>query len=113
MKQDIEAKMKDKTSVDWVGFGGLYFFHSLEGHLHVLLLEQGVYLQKRPIDVINPTAAHGIVPKAQNYAPPKIILSTKHSPLFANHNLKMQLALSQRADTAICLNKCNIHWILP
>lgn len=64
MKQDIEAKMKDKTSVSWVGFGGLYFFHSLEGHLHVPLLEQGVYLQKRHIDVINPTAAHGILPQA-------------------------------------------------
>lgn len=64
MKQDIEAKMKDKTSADRVGFRGLYFFHWREGHLHVLLLEQGVYLQKRHIDVISPTAAHGILPQA-------------------------------------------------
>lgn len=63
MKQDIEAKMKDKTSGGWVGYRGLYFFYSLEGHLHVLLSEQGVCLQKRRIDVINPTAAHGIVPQ--------------------------------------------------
>lgn len=62
MKQDIEAKMKDKASSDRVGYRGLYFFYSLEGHLHVLLSQQGVCLQQRNIDVINPTAGHGIVP---------------------------------------------------
>lgn len=63
LKQDIEAKMKDKASNGRVEYMGLYFFYSLEGHLHVLLSGQGVCLQKRHIDVINPTAAHGIVPQ--------------------------------------------------
>lgn len=47
MKQDIEAKMKDMASSGRVGYWGLYFFYSLEGHLHVLLSQQGVCLQKQ------------------------------------------------------------------
>lgn len=45
MKQDIEAKMKDKARSDRVGYKGLYVFYSLEGHLHVPLSQQGVCLQ--------------------------------------------------------------------
>lgn len=53
-------KMKEKAFSGRVGYKGLYFIYSLEGHLHVLLSWQGVCLQKRHIDVINATAAHGI-----------------------------------------------------
>ena len=78
MKQDIEAKMKDKTSGGWVGYRGLYFCYSPEGHLHVLLSQQGVCLQKRHADVINPTAAHGIVPQ--------------HLKLYSTQNLSFLLS---------------------
>lgn len=34
MKQDIEAKMKDKASGGRVEYRGLHFFYSLGGHIH-------------------------------------------------------------------------------
>lgn len=61
MKQDIEAKMKDKAGGNRVGYSGLYSFYSLEGHLHVLLSWQGVCLQRIHVGFISPMAAHDIV----------------------------------------------------
>lgn len=75
MKQDIEAKMKDKASGSRVGCRGLYFFYSLEGHLHGLLSQQGVCLQKRHVDVINPT-----VPTLKLYSHQNLSY-IKYSPL--------------------------------
>lgn len=40
--------MKDKAGGYRVGYRGLYFFYSLEGHLHVLLSWHGVCLQNTP-----------------------------------------------------------------
>lgn len=51
--------MKDYAS-SWVG-RGTHFFYSLEGHLDVLLWQQGACLQKTAVTVLNPTAARGIV----------------------------------------------------